>query len=149
MVGIRMFVDQGLGHSSYLIDLGDGTAAIIDPPRFPTGHVTAAEAQCTAPGWTIDTHSHADCVTGSPALDVRQRNEYDTGHVPDTINIELGSLAYASVPDGPVTVMCGHGERAMTGASILASRGHHDVSVLDGGPDTWAEWTGHPLAVDR
>jgi hypothetical protein len=34
MVGIRMFVDEGLGHSSYLIDLGDGTAAILDPPRF-------------------------------------------------------------------------------------------------------------------
>jgi hypothetical protein len=33
MVGIRMFVDEGLGHSSYLIDLGDGTAAILDPPR--------------------------------------------------------------------------------------------------------------------
>ncbi len=44
----------------------------------------------------------------------------------------------ASVPAGPVTVMCGHGERAMTGASILTGRGHRDVSVLDGGPDTWA-----------
>ncbi len=29
------FVDEGLGHSSYVIDLGDGTAAIVDPPRFP------------------------------------------------------------------------------------------------------------------
>ena len=39
MVGIRTFVDEGLGHSSYLVDLGDGTAAIIDPPRFPTQHL--------------------------------------------------------------------------------------------------------------
>jgi hypothetical protein len=23
------------------------------------------------------------------------------------------------------------------------------VSVLDGGPDTWVEWTGRPLAVGR
>ena len=68
MVGIRMFVDEGLGHSSYLVDLGDGTAAIVDPPRFPTEHLAAAEAQATAPRWTIDTHSHADYVTGSPAL---------------------------------------------------------------------------------
>ena len=30
----------------------------------------------------------------------------------------------ADLPDGPVTVMCGHGERAMTGASILTARGH-------------------------
>ena len=36
MGSVRTFVDEGLGHSSYVIDLGDGAAAIIDPPRFPT-----------------------------------------------------------------------------------------------------------------
>jgi hydroxyacylglutathione hydrolase len=82
-------------------------------------------------------------------VDVRQRAEYETGHLPGAVNLELGNLATSAVPAGPVTVMCGHGERAMTGASILVSRGHRDVSVLDGGPDTWAAWTGHPLAVDR
>ena len=68
MVGIRMFVDEGLGHSSYLIELGDGTAAILDPPRFPAEHLAAAETQGMALRWTIDTHSHADYVTGSPSL---------------------------------------------------------------------------------
>jgi hydroxyacylglutathione hydrolase len=82
-------------------------------------------------------------------IDVRQRSEYETGHVPGAINIELGNLANSSLPDGPVTVMCGHGERAMTGASIVSARGHRDVSVVDGGPDTWAEWSGHRLAVGR
>ena len=48
MVGIRMFVDEGLGHSSYLVDLGDGTAAIIDPPRFPTQHLATARRR---QGW--------------------------------------------------------------------------------------------------
>jgi hydroxyacylglutathione hydrolase len=85
----------------------------------------------------------------SPLFDVRQRSEYDSGHVPGAINIELGNLAHALVPDGLVTVMCGHGERAMTGASILTSGGHRDVTVLDGGPDTWATWSGQPLAVGR
>ena len=32
MVGIRTFVDEGLGHSSYLVDLGDGTAASSTRP---------------------------------------------------------------------------------------------------------------------
>ncbi len=449
MVGVRMFVDEGLGHSSYLVDLGDGTAAIVDPPRFPTPHLTAAEASETAPRWTIDTHSHADYVTGSPALasgdaitfiapaaskletphravhdeeritlaprvtlraiatpghtpdhhvyvleqagapgalftggslmvgavgrtdlcgldlaeplahemfhslrrldglpddlavypthgagsfcsapgdsqrtttlgreratnhlfgiddedsfvgellagfgsfptyftrlpelnrrgprryaqlprldrldvdtaarhvgagalvvdvrpmaefatghvpgsmsnalrpvfaswlgwltaldrpivivagdgqdrdeivrqsldighesivgeldggidawrsagrpiigiplvepeeivgtvvDVRQRAEFEAGHVPGAVNVELGSLAQTPLREGPVTVMCGHGERAMTGASILTARNHRDVSVLDGGPNTWAASSGHPLAVGR
>ncbi|MGD9701074.1 MAG: rhodanese-like domain-containing protein [Acidimicrobiia bacterium] len=85
----------------------------------------------------------------STVIDVRQHSEYEAGHVPGAINIELGSLADAEVPHGPVTVVCGHGERAMTGASILTSRGHHDVTVLDGGPDTWSEWSGQPLAVGR
>jgi 3-mercaptopyruvate sulfurtransferase SseA len=35
----------------------------------------------------------------------------------------------------------------MTGASLLVGRGHHDVVVLDGGPDTWTAATGEPLAV--
>lgn len=82
-------------------------------------------------------------------IDVRQRAEYESGHVPGAINIELGSLSNTAVPDGPLTVMCGHGERAMTGASILTARGHRDVSVLDGGPDTWAEWSGQPLVGVR
>ena len=83
----------------------------------------------------------------SNLIDVRQHSEYEAGHVPGAINIELGSLAHSQLPDGPVTVMCGHGERAMTGASILMARGHRDVAVLDGGPETWAEWSGLPLAV--
>src|SRR5262245_21224 len=33
---VHAFVDEGLGHSSYLVDLGDGTAALVDPPRFPS-----------------------------------------------------------------------------------------------------------------
>ena len=70
MVGVRMFVDEGLGHSSYVIELGDGTAAILDPPRFPTEHLAAARSLGVSPQWTIDTHSHADYVTGSPSLAV-------------------------------------------------------------------------------
>ena len=74
-------------------------------------------------------------------LDVRQRNEYDAGHVPGSVHIELGSLNDAAdqLPPGPVTVMCGHGERAMSGASILAAHGRGEVSVLRGGPAEWSD----------
>lgn len=78
-------------------------------------------------------------------LDVRQHSEYTAGHVPDARNIELGAVAHASLADGPLTVMCGHGERAMTAASLLTANGHEEVSVLDGGPDTWAAATAQPL----
>ena len=62
------FVDEGLGHSSYVIDLGDGTAAVVDPPRFATAHAALLGRLQLRLAWTLDTHSHADYVTGSPAL---------------------------------------------------------------------------------
>ena len=73
---------------------------------------------------------------GPAILDVRQRNEYVTGHVTGAVHVELGSLrdSVDELPAGPITVMCGHGERAMSAASILTARGRTDVSVLAGGP---------------
>ena len=37
-------VDEGLGNSSYLVDLGDGRALVVDPARDPTRHLAAADA---------------------------------------------------------------------------------------------------------
>ena len=39
---IASFVNEGLGHSSYLVDLGDGTALVIDPARIPTAQLAHA-----------------------------------------------------------------------------------------------------------
>ncbi len=80
-------------------------------------------------------------------IDVRQANEYAAVHVPGALNVELGQIGTANAPSEPLTVMCGHGERAMTAGSLLAARGHRDVSVFDGGPDTWAAATGRPLTA--
>jgi glyoxylase-like metal-dependent hydrolase (beta-lactamase superfamily II)/rhodanese-related sulfurtransferase len=85
-----------------------------------------------------------DHIAGT-VLDIRQDNEWNAGHLPGAVHIELGDLADATVPSGPVTVMCGHGERAMSGASILTAAGHRDVSVLAGGPDDWSSSTGVDL----
>ena len=87
-----------------------------------------------------------DAITGQVA-DVRQANEYATGHIPGALSAELGSITSADLPDGPLTLMCGHGERAMTAASLLAARGRRNLTVLDGGPDTWSATTG--LSLDR
>jgi glyoxylase-like metal-dependent hydrolase (beta-lactamase superfamily II)/rhodanese-related sulfurtransferase len=88
-----------------------------------------------------------DAVTGT-LLDVRQQNEFVDSHVPGANNVELGALADATIADGAVTVMCGHGERAMTGASVLAARAHTDLRVLAGGPTEWAATTGGSLVCD-
>lgn len=85
-------------------------------------------------------------LTG-PTLDVRQDSEYATGHLPRALHIELGSLAARTgdSDDGPLTVMCGHGERAMTAATLLQREGHTHVSVVDGGATDWARATGDTL----
>jgi hydroxyacylglutathione hydrolase len=81
-------------------------------------------------------------------IDVRQRDEYLAGHVPGARHIELGALSAArDLPAGHLTVMCGHGERAMTGASILERTGRHELSVLRGGPAEWATATDSTLAI--
>jgi glyoxylase-like metal-dependent hydrolase (beta-lactamase superfamily II) len=75
-----------------------------------------------------------------PVVDVRQASEYDVGHVPDAVAVELGSLSgqLDALPGGPVAVMCGHGERAATAASLLEQAGRSDVAVVIGGPGDWA-----------
>jgi rhodanese-related sulfurtransferase len=83
-------------------------------------------------------------------LDVRQAGEIAEGHLPGAVAVELGALAGGQLPTalpaGPVTVMCGHGERAMTAASLLARAGHNDLRVARGGPEDWRRATGQALA---
>jgi hydroxyacylglutathione hydrolase len=82
-------------------------------------------------------------------LDVRQVSEVADGHLPGAVAVELGALAgdqqSAALPSGPVTVMCGHGERAMTAASLLERAGRQDLRVALGGPDDWSRATGRTL----
>ena len=84
---------------------------------------------------TATTMTDAQCV-----LDIRQESEFAAGHVPGAQHRELGALSAAvtSLAGGPLTVMCGHGERAMSAASVLERVGRDDVSVLLGGPADWA-----------
>lgn len=83
-----------------------------------------------------------------PVLDVRQVGEYRSGHIPGAAHVELGSLPGRSdaAPDRAV-VMCGHGERAATAASLLARAGIVDLAVLRGGPLEWSGASGRPLEV--
>lgn len=90
----------------------------------------------------------ADQLDDRPVVDVRQRSEFRSGHLPAAVNVELGAMAEGAAADvGPgAAVMCGHGERAMTAASLLARAGHDDLAVVTGGPQDWAQATGQALS---
>ncbi|MDY7106756.1 MAG: rhodanese-like domain-containing protein [Actinomycetota bacterium] len=90
----------------------------------------------------------SDAASGpGTVIDVRQRSEWGDGHVPGAVHVELGAIADAPLASGPATLMCGHGERAMTAAAILAARGHRELRVLAGGPGDWVAATGGRLAT--
>ena len=82
-------------------------------------------------------------------LDVRQASEVADGHLPGAVAVELGAFAGnqvpAQLPVGPVTVMCAHGARATTAASLLERAGHQDLRVAIGGPRDWQRATGQAL----
>ncbi len=104
-----------------------------------------------ADGGAVQTTRLVAAGTMDPAavLDIRQRSEYLHGHLPGAAHLELGDLQTHAdaLPPRPTVVMCGHGERAMTAASLLARAGHPDVAVGLGGPGDWAEATGRALAA--
>jgi glyoxylase-like metal-dependent hydrolase (beta-lactamase superfamily II)/rhodanese-related sulfurtransferase len=81
-------------------------------------------------------------------LDVRQASEVALGHLPGAVTVELGALDGGDgLPAGPLTLMCTHGERAMTAASLLERAGRRDLRVVTGGgPAEWSQVTGRRLA---
>lgn len=113
------------------------------------GELTGGVDAWTADGHRLATIQHVgpDALAGRRVLDVRQDAEFAAGHVPGALHVELGDLPAARLPAAPTVVMCGHGERAMTGASVLARAGHRDLAVFDGGPREWARATGAGLAT--
>jgi glyoxylase-like metal-dependent hydrolase (beta-lactamase superfamily II)/rhodanese-related sulfurtransferase len=83
-------------------------------------------------------------------VDVRQDAEFAAGHIPRALHVELGSLDGTDLAAaGPLTLMCGHGERAMTAASILEAAGHRDLAVVVGGAAEWAAASGRQLKTGR
>lgn len=116
---------HNIGYENLRGELADGLRGWI-ADGYPTNSIPLVTAADVGP---------------RTVLDVRQRAEFADGHIPDAINVELGALSATAdaVPDTPSVVMCGHGERAMSAASLLARAGRTDLVVLDGGPQQLAD----------
>src|SRR6266516_5369682 len=61
-------VDEGLGNSAYLVDLGDGRALAVDAPRDLRAVRAAAGRQRLTVAFAADTHLHADFLSGARLL---------------------------------------------------------------------------------
>lgn len=75
-------------------------------------------------------------------LDVREQNEYDSGHIPDAVLLPVGTIdedtAAAVIPekDSTVLVYCRSGNRSKTASSALAELGYTNIYEF-GGINTW------------
>ncbi len=89
---------------------------------------------------------------GAELLDVRERDERDTGYIAGSRNVPYRLLAVGGVdvPAGrPIVTICESGSRAAIAASLLAARGHDARPVLDGGVAAWAENGGRTVEFRR
>jgi thioredoxin 1 len=88
----------------------------------------------------LDTFAEAHRA-GAVVLDVRNPDEYRSGHVPGAQLLPLGELAARQdeIPDAdPIYVICAVGGRSLTAATALVQAGYRAVSVA-GGTKGWIE----------
>lgn len=70
-------------------------------------------------------------------LDVREKDEWDTGHHSSAVHIPLSEVKkkfHSKYPDKNIKVLiyCRSGMRAGNAKEILESQGYSNISVLDG-----------------
>lgn len=75
-------------------------------------------------------------------LDVREQDEYDSGHIPDAVLLPVGQITEESaaevIPNKDTTVLvyCRSGNRSRTAAAALAGLGYSNIFEF-GGISTW------------
>ena len=81
-------------------------------------------------------------------LDVRERSEWDAGHIPGSAFMpwhDIDALPDGLDPERPIAVVCGSGQRSAVAASLVLRAGAREVvHVVDGGVPKWGR-LGHPL----
>ncbi|MFH9981518.1 rhodanese-like domain-containing protein [Streptomyces sp. NPDC017179] len=95
-----------------------------------------------------------DLEDGDFLLDVREDDEWRTGHAEGALHIPLsefvaryGELAEAAPQDGRINVICRSGGRSAQVAMYLVQQGVDAVNV-DGGMQVWAA-SGRPVVTDE
>jgi molybdopterin/thiamine biosynthesis adenylyltransferase/rhodanese-related sulfurtransferase len=90
---------------------------------------------------------------GPLVIDVRERDEWDEGHLPGAIHIPRGSLEsrieqIAADRTQPLLLYCAAGNRSAFAARTLEELGYEKVSSLAGGFTDWKR-NGHPTERTR
>ena len=91
-------------------------------------------------------------AAGAEVIDVREKDDRDTGYIPGSRNVPYRLLA-TCCPDLPtdrtVVTICDTGPRAVIAASILRTRGYDARPVIDGGMIDWRSRGGDTVEFRR
>lgn len=89
---------------------------------------------------------------GAELIDVREKDERDTGYIPSSRNVPYRLMATCcpDLPtDRPVVTICESGGRAAVAASILRGRGYDARPVIEGGMNGWRARGGETVEFRR
>ncbi|MBE1592375.1 hypothetical protein ACFPOI_17160 [Nonomuraea angiospora] len=132
-------VDEGLGNSSYLLDLGDGRALAVDAARDLRALKSTARRRGLTVAYAADTHLHADFLSGAVQL------AHDHGATVLASAAGHRAFPHRGLADGDEVDLGGLRLRA------LATPGHTDEHLsfvlLDGGREVGV-FTGGSLIVN-
>jgi hydroxyacylglutathione hydrolase len=117
---VKQFVDEGLGNSSYLIASQEtGIAAVIDPQRDVDKYLKTAEGLGLKLTYALDTHLHADFVSGAHEL------AHQLGIEHQHPNLHIGASALAGAEFEHISLQ--EGDRLSLGdlsIGVIATPGH-------------------------
>ncbi|SDI99544.1 Glyoxylase, beta-lactamase superfamily II [Arthrobacter subterraneus] len=127
-------VDEGLGNSTYLLDIGGGRALVLDPERDVRQVRAEAARRGLSIAYAVETHLHADFISGVRELaeaegatvlapEIGERGFAATG-MKDGDTIDLGSFTFEALATP------GHSPEHL---SYLLHEGPRLVGVFTGG----------------
>jgi glyoxylase-like metal-dependent hydrolase (beta-lactamase superfamily II)/rhodanese-related sulfurtransferase len=127
-------VDQGLGNSAYLVDLGDGRALAVDASRDLRALKAAAARRGLTVAFAADTHLHADFLSGAVQLahddgaeilaSAAGRRAFGHRGLADGDEVDLGGLTLRALATP------GHTDEHL---SFLLHDGGRELGVFTGG----------------
>ena len=90
---------------------------------------------------------------GRVVIDVRERDEFEEGHVPGAVHLSKGFIETRIedlVPDRetPITLYCAAGVRSLLAARAIRELGYTDVESLGGGFGAWKQ-AGYDFVVPK
>lgn len=133
-IDVVPLVDEGLGNSAYLVDLGDGRAMVVDVSLDLRATSAAARRRGLTVAFAVDTHLHADFLSGARQLSATEdtrvlasaagHREFTHSGLRDGDEVDLGGLRLRALGTP------GHTHEHL---SFLLLDGDRPVGVFTGG----------------